>query len=71
MIPAPLTGNEKVVVSNKPPIWQHKTIESKNHLTFEGAANELGAEGWELVNTQALEGRTEVIGYFKRLKPAE
>lgn len=52
-------------------IWQHKTIESKNHVTFSATADELGAEGWELVSVKTLEGRPEVIGFFKRVKPEE
>ena len=51
----------------KSPVWEHKTIETKNHITFVADAEALGKEGWELVHIQYVLDGIVVIGYFKRL----
>ena len=53
---------------NKPMIWEHKVVESKNHMTFSDDANKLGDEGWELVHVAIVFDGAVIVGYFKRPK---
>jgi hypothetical protein len=59
--------------------WEYKIVDSKDvpaegrfkgrsRLALEAYLNQLGAEGWELVNIDSLEleGRTEFVGVAKR-----
>ena len=59
--------------------WQYKIVDShdvpsdgilkgRNRAALETYLNQLGAEGWELVNIDSLEleGRTEFVGVAKR-----
>ena len=59
--------------------WEYKLVDSKDvpsdgmfkgrtRAALETYLNELGAEGWELVNIDSLEleGRTEFVGVAKR-----
>jgi hypothetical protein len=62
--------------------WEYKIVDSKdvpsdgvfkgrNRGALEVYLNELGAEGWELVNIDSLEleGRREFVGVAKRERP--
>jgi hypothetical protein len=59
--------------------WEYKLVDSKdvpsegifkgrNREALEAYLNELGAQGWELINIDslALEGRSEFVGVAKR-----
>ncbi len=59
--------------------WEYKIVDSKdvpcdgvfkgrNRAALEAYLNQLGAEGWELVNIDSLEleGRREFVGVAKR-----
>lgn len=45
--------------------WEYDYEESTNHKAFVDKADEMGKEGWELVQVEDIKGFT--VGYFKRI----
>ena len=62
--------------------WEYKLVDStdvpaegifkgRNRLALEAYLNQLGAQGWELINVDSrqLEGRNDFVGVAKRELP--
>ena len=66
--PSSTVVREPVVVQQPGPVlhWEHHVMVAKTEEEFDRMANQLGQDGWELVNVIARQ--TELVGFFKRPK---